>query len=346
MADSREQRRTGETGKNWKADPERGGHLVVAAKTSTLLSAAEAIAGLVEVKRPGAALLPDVENLRVSSATVAVAVARQAAADGVAIPLNLYVRMTAFEPQSLSCTWKLNIMPLWLCSAMWQCAIQRPGLVTSSRMSTVSPARTSTVSFHDEVRFGLAVAGEHEEPAGAVDVERVVHRMVLVHVVDEADLHPVADAERPVDLPVLLSRVAIDELPDHVGRVGCPLISGIRSSHSRPSGGVVASWDVVSVARCMAVTRRLPLGMTTSRRRDELHPARRARSGLRRDDRRGASGTSTSMRVSSSSRRRGAASVTRTPASCRAVVRVRLDRVRVRRSVRRSCGDSNSVAKD
>ena len=43
-------------------------------------------------------------------------------------------------------------MPLSWCSAMWQCAIQRPGLVTSSRMSTVSPVRTSTVSF--QTRFG------------------------------------------------------------------------------------------------------------------------------------------------------------------------------------------------
>jgi malate dehydrogenase (oxaloacetate-decarboxylating) len=49
-----------------------------------LLAAAEAIAGLVEVNRPGAGVLPEVANLREMSATVAVAVARQAAADGVA----------------------------------------------------------------------------------------------------------------------------------------------------------------------------------------------------------------------------------------------------------------------
>jgi malate dehydrogenase (oxaloacetate-decarboxylating) len=53
-----------------------------------LLAAAEAIAGLVDVNRPGAALLPDVENLRAASATVAVAVANQAARDGVAEPLE------------------------------------------------------------------------------------------------------------------------------------------------------------------------------------------------------------------------------------------------------------------
>jgi malate dehydrogenase (oxaloacetate-decarboxylating) len=49
-----------------------------------LLAAAEAIAGLVDVTRAGAGLLPEVENLRASSASVAVAVARQAAQDGVA----------------------------------------------------------------------------------------------------------------------------------------------------------------------------------------------------------------------------------------------------------------------
>jgi malate dehydrogenase (oxaloacetate-decarboxylating) len=49
-----------------------------------LLAAAEAIAGLVNVTNPGAGLLPHIGNLRVTSATVAVAVARAAAEDGVA----------------------------------------------------------------------------------------------------------------------------------------------------------------------------------------------------------------------------------------------------------------------
>jgi malate dehydrogenase (oxaloacetate-decarboxylating) len=49
-----------------------------------LLAAAEAISGLVDTSTPGAGLLPDVENLRAASATVAVAVANQAAEDGVA----------------------------------------------------------------------------------------------------------------------------------------------------------------------------------------------------------------------------------------------------------------------
>lgn len=49
-----------------------------------LLAAAEAVAGQVDVSRPGASLLPPVANLRASSATVALAVARAAADDGVA----------------------------------------------------------------------------------------------------------------------------------------------------------------------------------------------------------------------------------------------------------------------
>ena len=49
-----------------------------------LLAAAEAVAGQADVSAPGASLLPAVENLRASSATTAVAVARAAAGDGVA----------------------------------------------------------------------------------------------------------------------------------------------------------------------------------------------------------------------------------------------------------------------
>jgi malate dehydrogenase (oxaloacetate-decarboxylating) len=49
-----------------------------------LLAAAEAVAGQVDVSQPGASLLPPVANLRASSATVAIAVARAAAKDGVA----------------------------------------------------------------------------------------------------------------------------------------------------------------------------------------------------------------------------------------------------------------------
>ncbi|WP_434094688.1 NAD-dependent malic enzyme [Streptomyces hyaluromycini] len=49
-----------------------------------LLAAAEAVAGQVDARAPGAPLLPPVANLRASSATVAVAVARAAVQDDVA----------------------------------------------------------------------------------------------------------------------------------------------------------------------------------------------------------------------------------------------------------------------
>jgi malate dehydrogenase (oxaloacetate-decarboxylating) len=49
-----------------------------------LLAASESIAAMVDVNLPGAGLLPDVENLRAVSATVAVAVARAAVEEGVA----------------------------------------------------------------------------------------------------------------------------------------------------------------------------------------------------------------------------------------------------------------------
>jgi malate dehydrogenase (oxaloacetate-decarboxylating) len=63
------------------------GTIVAAASKVTdgmLLAAAEAVAGQVDVSAPGASLLPQVENLRASSATTAVDVARAAAEDGVA----------------------------------------------------------------------------------------------------------------------------------------------------------------------------------------------------------------------------------------------------------------------
>jgi malate dehydrogenase (oxaloacetate-decarboxylating) len=49
-----------------------------------LLAAAEAVAGQVDVSAPGASLVPPVDNLRASSATTAVAVARAAITDRVA----------------------------------------------------------------------------------------------------------------------------------------------------------------------------------------------------------------------------------------------------------------------
>jgi malate dehydrogenase (oxaloacetate-decarboxylating) len=67
-----------------------------------LLAAAEAVAGQVDVSAPGAPLVPPVQNLRASSATTAVAVARAAIDDGVAAskPANLVqaVRDAMWQP--------------------------------------------------------------------------------------------------------------------------------------------------------------------------------------------------------------------------------------------------------
>lgn len=72
-----------------------------------LLTAANAIAGLVETSRAGAALLPDVENLRASSATVAVAVAAQAITDGVA-QVALPDTIQAVQDAMWSATYRLD----------------------------------------------------------------------------------------------------------------------------------------------------------------------------------------------------------------------------------------------
>jgi malate dehydrogenase (oxaloacetate-decarboxylating) len=63
------------------------GTIVVQARQisdSMFMAAARAVAGLVDARLPGASLLPHVENLRIVSATVAVEVAKTAAAEGLA----------------------------------------------------------------------------------------------------------------------------------------------------------------------------------------------------------------------------------------------------------------------
>jgi malate dehydrogenase (oxaloacetate-decarboxylating) len=49
-----------------------------------ITTAAEAVAGMVDATKPGAGLLPEVQNLRISSATIAVAVVKAAVEEGVA----------------------------------------------------------------------------------------------------------------------------------------------------------------------------------------------------------------------------------------------------------------------
>ena len=52
-------------------------------------------------------------------------------------------------------TLKPNIILASKCSAIWQCAIHVPGLVISTRSSTVEPFGISTVSFQTKLSFCL-----------------------------------------------------------------------------------------------------------------------------------------------------------------------------------------------
>src|SRR5918994_3049813 len=72
----------------------------------------------------------------------------------------------------------------------------------------------------DEIRLVDAVPGEDQEPSCAVHMEWVRHGMVRVHLVDEANLDAVADAEPPGDARVLRASLAVDKLPAHVCRRG------------------------------------------------------------------------------------------------------------------------------
>jgi len=69
----------------------------------------------------------------------------------------------------------------------------------------------------------VPVAGQDQEAAGSMDVERVVHRVIGVHLVDQPDLHPVTHREGPVDIRVLRPGLAVDQLPDHVARIRRPV---------------------------------------------------------------------------------------------------------------------------
>ena len=112
---------------------------------------------------------------------------------------------------------KLNIIPLSWCSAIWQCAIHQ------SRVGDVEQDVDDLAGTHEhgvlphQVGLDLAVAGQDQEPSRAVNVEGVMHRMVGVHLVDQADLDPVPDGEPPIDRRVRLAGRAVDELPAHVG---------------------------------------------------------------------------------------------------------------------------------
>ena len=76
-------------------------------------------------------------------------------------------------------------------------------------MSTVSPAQEQGVLPH-EVGLRLFVPGADEETACSVDVKRVVHGVIRVHLVNQSDLHPLAHRGRPGDVVVLCPGLPVD----------------------------------------------------------------------------------------------------------------------------------------
>ena len=94
-----------------------------------------------------------------------------------------------------------------------------------------------------EILLGDAVAGKDDEAARAVDMERVVHRVVGIHLVHKSQLDLVADAELPGDRIVDCSGRSIDEVLAHVR--GCR--QPVDVDH------VVFPLDAASVAQLVAV---------------------------------------------------------------------------------------------
>ena len=74
-------------------------------------------------------------------------------------------------------------MPASACSAMWQWAIHVPGLVMSTRMSTVSPRSHEHGVLPREVGVRLPVAVQHKKTF-PVHVEWMRHRVIRVGAVD------------------------------------------------------------------------------------------------------------------------------------------------------------------
>ena len=75
----------------------------------------------------------------------------------------------------------------------------------------------------NQIRLDKAVSAQDEKAARAVDMERVMHRMVGLHLVDEPDLDLVADVELPVDGGVLSAGFPVDDQPAHIGRRRLPV---------------------------------------------------------------------------------------------------------------------------
>ena len=96
------------------------------------------------------------------------------------------------------------------------------------------PVRTSTVSF--QTRFGSSTPSRARirEPARSVDVEWMRHGMVGIELVDEADLHAVADAEPPVDGAFSAPVSRSTSFQRMFAGVVIRLTSTMSSSHSMP----------------------------------------------------------------------------------------------------------------
>ena len=77
------------------------------------------------------------------------------------------------------------------------------------------------MSFQTRLGSGHAIAGQDQETARAVDVERVVHRVVRLYLVDESDLHAVATVNSQVMAPFLAPVSRSMSMPDHVAGSDC-----------------------------------------------------------------------------------------------------------------------------
>src|SRR5215207_2141098 len=86
----------------------------------------------------------------------------------------------------------------------------------------------------DQVGLGHPVAGQDQEPPGAVQVEGVVHGVIGVHLIHQLELDPLADPERQSMLGLSAPLVRSRNLQCMVALVVSRLTSTMSSSHSIP----------------------------------------------------------------------------------------------------------------
>src|SRR5215210_1658829 len=110
----------------------------------------------------------------------------------------------------------------------------------------------------DKVLLGGPVACEDDEAAGTVDVERMVHRVVRVHLVHEPELDLIADSELPVDRVVGGARLSVDKAPPHVRR-RCDPVDVDHVVFPLDTGGLVPRLATLVVAVPIAVAVVIPV---------------------------------------------------------------------------------------